>query len=207
MVRPSQAYWAKRVASTPTWVARKRTTSGATSCLERRNRPSYCKHLSKTANPRRVAPDLLPIAANSSGNSVKCSNNSSEVHVRFMSLSFSGDGSSRGIRSHVIPPGNDDCFRTAFSLFLVCTSRVEQRKRPDDKRDSLNRRDHLLHCHHFQISAAGLASRAGALFDVPSKPAPDHPYGSPVSACSFSMRWGKNSWKDEIVVSYLLWLR
>src|SRR6266852_158025 len=84
MVLPSQAYWAKRAASTPTWVARNRTTSGAASCLERRKRPSYCKHLSKTANPRRVAPDLLPTATNSSGRSVKCSSNSSAVHVRFM---------------------------------------------------------------------------------------------------------------------------
>ena len=31
---------------------------------------------------------------------------------------------------------------------------------PGDKGESLKRRDHLLHCHHFQISAAGLASRA-----------------------------------------------
>src|SRR5260370_10333288 len=88
MVRPSQRYWAKRAASTPTWAARKRTTSGAASCLERKKRPSYCKHLSKTANPRRVAPDLLPIATSSSGRSVKCSNNSSAVHVRFMRSPF-----------------------------------------------------------------------------------------------------------------------
>src|SRR5437764_11812742 len=72
MVRPSQAYWAKRAASTPTWTARNRTTSRATSTLERGKRPSYCKHFSKTTNPRRVAPDLLPIATNSPGRRVKC---------------------------------------------------------------------------------------------------------------------------------------
>ena len=84
MVRPSQAYWANRAESTPTWVARKRTTSGAASCLERKKRPSYRKHLNKTANPKRVAPDLLPTAFNSSGRRVKCSSNSSDVHVRFI---------------------------------------------------------------------------------------------------------------------------
>src|SRR5260221_1563892 len=81
---PSQAYWANRAESTPTWVARKRTTSGAASCLERKKRPSYRKHLNKTANPKRVAPDLLPTAFNSSGRRVKCSSNSSDVHVRFI---------------------------------------------------------------------------------------------------------------------------
>jgi hypothetical protein len=64
--------FAKRAASTPTWVARKCTTSGAASCLERKKRPSSCKHLRKTANPRRVAPDLLPTAAHSSGRRGKC---------------------------------------------------------------------------------------------------------------------------------------
>src|SRR6266487_1901634 len=88
MVRPSHTYRAKRAASTPTWVARYRTTSVAASCLERKKRPSYWKHLNKTANPRRVAPDLFPTAFNSSGRRVKCSSNSSEVHVRFIHLPF-----------------------------------------------------------------------------------------------------------------------
>jgi hypothetical protein len=74
----------KSAASTPTWVERYRTTSGAASCLERKKRPSYWKHLNKTANPRRVAPDLLPTAVNSLGKRVKCSVNSSDVHVRFI---------------------------------------------------------------------------------------------------------------------------
>src|SRR5205085_7325568 len=104
MVRPSQRYWAKRAASTPTWAARKRTTSGAASCLERKKRPSYCKHLSKTANPRRVAPDLLPTATNSSGRSVKCSSNSSAVHVRFIHSSFCDILSQKDITfSHLFP--------------------------------------------------------------------------------------------------------
>src|SRR5260370_28849518 len=88
MVGLSQAYRAKSLESTPTWVERYRTTSGAASCLERRKRPSYWKHLNKTANPRRVAPDLLPTAVNSSGRSVKCSSSSSDVHVRFIPFSF-----------------------------------------------------------------------------------------------------------------------
>ncbi len=53
----------------------------ATSCLQRGNRPSSCKHVSRTANPRRVGPDVLPTAAPSSGRKVKCSPHSSAVHV------------------------------------------------------------------------------------------------------------------------------
>src|SRR5258708_39559037 len=56
--------------------------------LERKKRPSYWKHLNKTANPRRVAADLLPTAFNSSGRRVKCSSSSSDVHVRFIHFSF-----------------------------------------------------------------------------------------------------------------------
>src|SRR5258708_16673708 len=56
--------------------------------MERKKRPSYWKHLNKIANPRRVAPDLLPTAVNSSGRSVKCSSNSFDVHVRFIPFSF-----------------------------------------------------------------------------------------------------------------------
>src|SRR5260370_8211491 len=88
MVGECQGDCGKRAESTPTWVERKRTSSGAASCLERKKRPSYWKHLNKTANPRRAAPDLLPTAFNSSGRRVKCSSSSSDVHVRFIHFSF-----------------------------------------------------------------------------------------------------------------------
>ncbi len=122
--------------------------------------------------------------------------NSSGIHVRFicssllLSLPLSAEEKSHP-RSGVV------LFSRARTVlfFRPLSASVEQRNMPGHKGESLKRRDHPLHCHHIQISAAGLASRAGALFDPSSGPASDHPGGSRVPARSLSTRYGENSWE------------
>src|SRR6266699_2958284 len=59
------------------------------SCLAGGKRHSYWKHLSKSAQPRRVGPVLLARNSRSSSTRVKCSISSSMSHWRFIDLRLS----------------------------------------------------------------------------------------------------------------------
>src|SRR6266567_1022022 len=104
------------------------------SCLVGGKRPSYWKHLSRSAQPRRVGPVLLARNSRSSSTRVKCSISSSMSHCRFIDLRLSiSSNNKEGQAAKTVLVSSFICRGALMLLLTLSTPNVNEHQKRGER--------------------------------------------------------------------------